>query len=238
MKTRILLSLLAIGTIFTSNAQATIIFSDDFSEPIGTAISGKLPDVGNNWSGVTGSPSVTANTLGTTNNTLNTAGAGRVGFGVFTSALPGNGILTMTFDANPAHTPGFAGISLFAGVSEEIFLGDLGGASATWGVNGGNGPVTFDAGSAFGANISGTQFATLTYIAVTGELSVSFAGNANTYSEIMGAGLVLDRVRFANGAGGDIQFDNLQISVVPEPSSLILAGLGMVCLVGYARRRK
>lgn len=48
----------------------------------------------------------------------------------------------------------------------------------------------------------------------------------------------IDNIRFQfRGAAGDVYFDNVSITAIPEPSASALAGLAVLGLAGYRRRR-
>ena len=42
----------------------------------------------------------------------------------------------------------------------------------------------------------------------------------------------------ANGAGGEVWFDNVSVSAVPVPAAVWLFGSGLIGLAGFARRKK
>src|SRR6478752_2145165 len=105
------------------SARAAVLFADDFSEADGTVLKGKTPDTGISWE-QTGGADVTLQ-----GGVASTVGAARVVFGNFTGApSQAEPILTVTFDATLiSHNGGYAGVSLFAGADEKIFIGDLSG---------------------------------------------------------------------------------------------------------------
>lgn len=223
-------SLLATATLLSPTVgHGAVVFFDDFSEAPGTAIDGKSADVGGPWSEPNG-----ATVSG--DGTLDTTGAGRVAFANFTSALGAGQILTLSYDtfALPNFfSGGYAGVSLYVGGSEQLFTGDLGG-DTVWGlaqaVVGGDNPDP-------GGDTTGETSATFTY---------NFDSGAWTFTTLAGvdmsgtgvAGAAFDRLRVANGNGGDINVDNItvDISAVPEPSIAVLSGLALVGL-GMRRRR-
>ncbi|MBB5351662.1 hypothetical protein HNR46_001901 [Haloferula luteola] len=208
---------------------AATVFADDFSETDGTEISGKAPDVGSAWTGT--APTIVAGTYDST-------GAGRGTFGNFTVALGAGQVLTLTYDSMVPNggaffTTGWAGVSLYAGGSERLFTGDSG-VDTIWSV---------DQAAVLGLNLSSpgdsTEITsvTLQYYYDTGAWAFSTTSGVN----LSGTGLAFeafDQIRIANGSGGDIRIDNLNvdISAVPEPSASLFAGLSVLGL-GFLRRR-
>ncbi|MBK1884537.1 PEP-CTERM sorting domain-containing protein [Luteolibacter pohnpeiensis] len=218
---------LTIAGLATSASHAAMVFADDFSEPSGTAIIDKAPDIGSPWTG--SAPTISSS------NTFDTTGAPRAAFGAFTSALGAGQMLTLQYDTlnvsgGNFFSGGYAGVSLYVGGNERVFTGDTGGAEV-WGVDGG--AIGFQASS----DTTSTTTATFMYWFDTGEWTftttsgVSLAGSGNP-------GEAFDNLRIANGNGGDINVDNLtvDISAVPEPSSIAMLGLFGVAL-GMKRRR-
>lgn len=213
--------------LLTSTSYAVVVFADDFSEPDGTEIIGKAPDVGSAWTG--SAPTISGSSFDTT-------GAGRGAYANFTVPLAAGQSITLTYDTlellgNNFFSGGYAGVSLFVGGSEQVFTGDTGGA-AFWGV---------DQPAVGGANIStdatAVTSATFQYAYDTGAWSFTTASGVSM-SGIGVAGAAFDRLRVANGNGGDIRIDNLSvdISAVPEPGSLALLGFSILGL-GMRRRR-
>lgn len=210
-----------------STASAAIVFQDDFSEADGTDINGKAPDVGSNWSVTVGAP------LNIASSRLDTSGAARNAFGDFTTSLSAGNILTMTYDTSALgnfFSGGFAGVSLYQGGVESIFTGDTGG-DVFWGV------VESGVGETISTDNTTATSATFTYTYDDGSWTFTTTSGVNL-SGTMASSMDLDRLRIANGSGGDIAVDNLtiDISAVPEPSSTALLGLGGLAIM--LRRRK
>ncbi|WP_353565705.1 PEP-CTERM sorting domain-containing protein [Haloferula sargassicola] len=223
--TRILPAILA--PLCFSTGHAATVFADDFSEPDGTTIIGKAPDVGSAWTGT--APTISAGTFDTT-------GAGRAAFANFSVALGAGQVLTLTYDTLlPAggafFTGGYAGVSLYAGGSEQVFTGDLG-IDTFWGVD----QPAVGGAHASTDNTAATT-ATLTYFFDTGAWSFTTLSGANLSGTGV-SGVAFDQLRIANGNGGDIRVDNLMvdISAVPEPSAALLLGLSAAG-IGLRRRR-
>lgn len=218
---------LAAFALLTPVSHAAIVFADDFSEADGTAIIGKAPDVGSAWTG--NAPTVSGSSFDST-------GAGREAYGNFTAPLAAGQTIRLSYDTlalsgNNFFSGGYAGVSLFVAGSEQAFTGDTGGA-AFWGV---------DQPAVGGAHIStdatAVTSAVFNYAYDTGAWSFATASGVSL-SGTGSAGVAFDRVRIANGSGGDIRIDNLsvEISAVPEPGSLALLGLSILG-IGLRRRR-
>ena len=211
-------------------SQAAVVFSDDFSEAPGTLIVGKSADIGSAWSGSAGSPPLAVSAA----NTADTSGDARTIFGDFTGTLASGQAVTVSFDTlslGNFFSGGYAGVSLYAGIDERIFIGDAGGTGSTfWAVD----------GNAVGLNLSSdattATSAEFTYLFDTGAWTLTTTSGVNLSGTGV-ANIAFDRIRIANGAGGDIQVDNLvvDISAVPEPTTLALVGLGSLC--AFRRRR-
>ena len=204
-------------------AQGMTVFSDDFDDADGTVLDGKAADVGGPWSENTG---VTVN-----GGILDTSGAGRTAFADFTAALGPGEIITVTYDAAESagnFSSGFAGVSLFIGGAEEVFIGNPGSID-NWGIDGGTIGGTQDAGQT-----AEDLTAVFTYAYDSGDWTFDLSsGESLSGTGVSGQGF--NRLRIGNGEGGDLAVDSLVVEIVPEPSSLALLGLGGLAVL---RRRR
>jgi hypothetical protein len=231
-----LIPLLAISVLGINVSKGTTVFLDTFSETPGTLIVGQSADVGGIWTDNAGSANgLTVSSI----NSLNTQGNGRQVFDSFTSSLGAQQVLTLSFDTvTPAAAlnNGWAGVSLYSGFvsgssagTEQMFAGDP--SASAWGTDGN---ITRH----FGSDNALVNHITLVYEYDTGDWTFSSAGFSA--SGTAPAGYALNGLRIGNGAGADINLDNLtvDISTVPEPASLALLGLGGLCLVLCRRSRR
>ncbi|RYD32950.1 MAG: hypothetical protein EOP86_14515 [Verrucomicrobiaceae bacterium] len=213
------------------STQAAVIFADDFSESDGTVLKGKTPDTGISWE-QTGGTDVTIQ-----GGVASTVGAARVVFGNFTGAPSvAEPLLTVTFDTTLiSHNGGYAGVSLFAGTDEKIFIGDLSGDTTGWGLSISGG------GSGSNDTYSGAHTVTISYDFSTGLTQLFDGASASgvpLLTQNAAPGLELNRLRIANDGGGDIALNSVlvQTSPVPEASTFafLLSGLGILLI----RRRR
>jgi PEP-CTERM motif len=101
-------------------------------------------------------------------------------------------------------------------------------------VNTGNGYYAQDFGSPKEVELNGTQLASGQVFA--GHVHLSFA----TMGYAIPAAQTFFRLGFienGNGAAQYADFDNITVSVVPEPSTMILGGLGALGLLAIRRRK-
>jgi hypothetical protein len=261
MKTSTLLKapLLLAFTCLSSPLQAAVVFSDDYSEPNGTAINFKMPDVGGAYSVTEGAANdvnnggVAGAGLSVLNGQYISDGAKRVVFADFNNVIATLGsatpLLTAVIDGNffrnlPPDTR-LGGLSLFIGATEAFFIGDRSGAITDFGVE--------FSGGGTGATIAGRNgplVSTFTYNYNTGDVFVyngptasgapllSLPGATSGPGGGSGAGLAINRIRFLNDGGGDISFNSLSfdISAIPEPTSHLL--LGGTAALGLLKRRR
>lgn len=213
------LSIEAKPTFATSHPEYVQIFSDDFSEVDGTPLHGKDPDLGPGpWQTLAGQPLVM-------HQRIDTSGHSKQVFAPLDRHIPldeRNHILLLTIrttntDARNFQSEGWAGVSLFTGEDERIFVGNPSGSHIGWAIHPvGGQPV------APSPPLQGKHTVTLRYDYRTG-LTELFAGTNSQSpplaSEWIPAQLPLDRIRIANAEGGDIAIDLLRVSILVPPEA-------------------
>jgi len=182
--------------------QKITIFSDDFNDPDGTPLDGKNSDIG------AGPWQVTRGGMKVENGILDTRGELR-NMAFAPLALPHlndlTHILLMTLEAEGPGGKGWAGVSLYTGDQERIFVGDPCGDSGDWALH----PAGSQAINACPL-LAGKTTVTLRYNYRTG-LAELFEGAETTgtplASQWIAPGLDFDRVRIANGSTFDAVLD-------------------------------
>ena len=186
-----------------------VLFSDDFSEPDGTPLAGKSPDIGTAWSQTSGPA------MSVVNSGIDTTGAARIAFAGLASTFDGSErLLKMTVDFTRLnHGNGYGGISLFLGTQELLFFGDTSGEGASIGIEGApqRARATAQPDTPLG-------IVTLTYDFQTGRTNL-YAGE-DIYGLRLAtiayeANMTFDQIRIANGNGGDIGVGSILIETLP-----------------------
>ncbi|MBK1826706.1 anti-sigma factor family protein [Haloferula rosea] len=186
---------------------AVTVFEEDFSEPDLTPLAGKNPDHGvGSWKVEYGGPLIENGVLDTSGNVRHTAFAGISGPPLDELSH----ILLLTLETeNPDtagfHSAGWAGVSLFTGDEERIFVGDPNGPEEGWALH----PAGYSARHACPL-LEGKTTVTLRYDYRSG-LAQLFEGTDTSgpalASEWIAPGLQFDRVRIANGSQADAAVD-------------------------------
>ena len=195
------------ATFSTGFPHLRILFDEDFSESAPTPLAGKQPDIGAGpWSVDRGGPVVENGLLDTSGNVRHAAFAP-----LDTSKLDDlSHILLLTLEsADPEtsrfHSEGWAGVSLFTGDEERIFIGDPCGPERGWALH----PTGYSARHACPL-LQGETTVTLRYDFRSG-LAQLFQGTNTSgpalASEWIPAGLRFDRLRIANGSQADAAVD-------------------------------
>ncbi|MBB5350202.1 hypothetical protein HNR46_000426 [Haloferula luteola] len=196
--------------VVSSPLRAEVLFSDDLDDPNGTELPGKLPDVGLAWSQNDGS------VLTVQDGAIDTRGAARLIFADFADTFDGaERVLKLTVDFTfLSDNDGYAGVSLYDGDQELIFLGELAGQHDSIGMEGA--PVLERAVASMPLT---PGIVTLTYDYDTGRTRL-YAGDDLTEPPVAAAqytaGLEFDRIRIANGNNGDVAVGSLVVETLPK----------------------
>jgi len=194
-------------TFATRFPTAVTVFEEDFNEPDLTPLSGKQPDVGAGpWTVEYGGPLIEHGVLDTSGNVRHTAFAEIAGPPL--DELSHILLLTLQTE-NPEtagfHSAGWAGVSLFTGDEERIFVGDPNGPEEGWALH----PAGYSARHACPL-LEGKTTVTLRYDFRSG-LAQLFEGTDTSgpalASEWIAPGLHFDRIRIANGSQADAAVD-------------------------------
>ncbi|MDB6076535.1 MAG: symbB [Akkermansiaceae bacterium] len=187
-------------TVASSSGQ--VIFSDDFTAADGTALPGRIPITGQAWT----QPAGGAMTI--QNGGINTAGGARTAFGNFAQTFDGTQrLLKLTIDFTAlSHNDGYAGVSLYDGDNEHIFVGDLSGTNPSIGFQ-----VNFGT-AVYAVPTTATGVVTLLYDWQTGRTSL-YPGTATTGTPLgvllAAPNINFTRLRIQNGNGGDIAISSV-----------------------------
>ena len=196
------------ATAFTTGFPKTVtVFADNFDEPNLTPLSGKKPDTGAGaWKIEYGGPLIENGIVDTSGNVRHTAFA-PLEVPVLDEL---SHVLLLTLETeDPAtsrfHSEGWAGVSLYTGDQERIFVGDPCGPAEGWALH----PAGYSARNACPL-LYGKSTVTLRYDYRTG-LAQLFEGTDTTgpalASEWIEPGLHFDRIRIANGSQADAAVD-------------------------------
>ncbi len=183
------------------------VFAERFDDPGRTALAGKSPDHGAGpWRVERGQPAIEDGLLDTSGSERTTAFAPLSGPPLDDS----NHVILLTIETdNPEtsnfHSDGWAGVSLYAGEQERIFVGDPNGPARGWALH----PVGSEARHACPL-LEGKNVVTLRYDYRSG-LAELYEGDTTTgpslASEWIDPGLTFDRIRIANGSRVDAAID-------------------------------
>lgn len=194
-------------TFATGFPEAVTVFAEDFSEPDLTPLAGKKPDHGaSEWKIEYGGPLIEDGVLDTSGNVRHTAFAGIAGPHLDELSH----ILLLTLETETPgtasfHSAGWAGVSLFTGDEERIFVGDPNGPEEGWALH----PAGYSARHACPL-LEGKTTVTMRYDYRTG-LAQLFEGTDTSgpalASEWIAPGLQFDRIRIANGSQADAAID-------------------------------
>ena len=216
-------------------AGAAVVFSDDYSEAPGTLIANKPADVGGPYT-VTVPGTAPGPIAVSAANRVDTSGSRRV----FSAPFAGGETLgpgeVLTFSVNVA-TPtlrtgtSFAGFYLLAGTTRSGFFGDVANDNSYTIAQNETGTGAFDTG-----NTIEPADLVFRYAYDTGAVSLSVNG-ATLASGNLTAMRAVTGFEVENNGGGDINFDNVVIDVVPEPSTLGVLGIGAAALLARRRAR-
>jgi hypothetical protein len=224
-----------------SQVSAEIIGADDFSEPDGTAVNGKLADVGGGAWSAPGVQTIVGGILDT-----DPVGQHQGSFLNLTRALGPGEVLTMTFaSAESAGTMfdinGYAGMSFFIDGSEKLFIGDPGGGQPVngWALDGFAGGV-IDYSGLLSEAVTGVF--SYNYDTGVGTLEITDGVSVATAVHNYDPGLALNRLRIQSGSSEAAALAINSFSVfagpaIPEPTSLGLLALGAVACVLCSRSR-
>ena len=186
----------------TAFPEKVVVFSDDFNDPDGTPLDGKMPDLGAGpWRSARGGMVVKGGRIDTRGQLRNAAFA--------PLALPRLDDLThiflLTVEAEGPGDEGWAGVSLYTGDEERVFVGDPNGPDGDWALH----PAGWQAINACPL-LAGKSTVTLRYNYRTG-LAELFEGAETTgaplASQWIAPGLSFDRIRIANGSQLDAILD-------------------------------
>ena len=244
IRTLILLLGISVVPLHICRAQTTVFEDFTSGDVSGNSILGSTPIVGGAWQGSTGGQlfeygDSSGNSSQATPYSMYTDGAARSVYGTFTSGLGAGQMLTLSYNllgfggAWP-NSGGFAGVSLYTGfISANSDGSENGGTENEF------------TGEPFNANqigldstVSGYQgsgnttvptLLTFTYVYNTGAWTFTTTGGVNM-SGTGAADEAFNALQIHNGSDGDIDLDNLNVTIssVPEPSSLAMVGAGVI----------
>lgn len=209
--------LVAGGLLVSGLAFGQVVFSEDFNAPDGSLLPGRVPTIGQAWT----QPGGTAMTI--QNGAINTAGESRSAFANFSQPFTGTPrLMKLTIDfTSMTFSGGYAGVSLFDGTTENMFVGSVGNRG---------GSISFllsSGGVATAVPATPTGVVTVVYDAQTGRMTM-FSG-ATTSGAVLGSftgqsNLSFTRVRVENG-GADIGVSSITAEMVASgPVDIIQFG--------------
>ncbi len=186
----------------TGFPEPVVVFADDFLDPDGTPLHGKHPRTGAGpWSVTLGEMSVRGGCLDTSTQSRNAAFA-PLGPPFLDDLSP---IFLLTLEAEGPGAEGWAGVSLYTGDQERIFVGDPCGPEGDWALH----SVGWQAVYACPL-LAGKSTVTLRYNFRNG-LTELFEGSDTTgtplASQWIAPELSFDRIRIANGSQLDAILD-------------------------------
>ncbi|MCB1129802.1 MAG: hypothetical protein KDN05_01650 [Verrucomicrobiae bacterium] len=192
------------GPVAFSNAfpSKVVVFSDSFSDPDGTPLHGKAPEAGAGpWTLTRGEMTVRDGHIDTRGQRRNAA---------FAPLLEPRlddltHIMLMTIEAKGPGDEGWAGVSLYTGDVERIFVGDPNGPVGDWALHPAGAETIYAC-----PLLSGKSTVTLRYNYRNGHVEL-FEGSTTTgtplVSQWIAPGLAFDRIRIANGSQLDAILD-------------------------------
>jgi hypothetical protein len=244
--------LLGVSALPLSMCKAQTVFEDFTSGDIsGANILGSTPIVGGVWQGNDSGTTFTygGNSAGHTEATttsMYTDGSARSIYSIFTSTLGAGQTLTLSYDLigfgnGLPSSPGFAGVSLYSGLTSANSDGSQNGGSEKEfvGEPNGNTHIGLDQAISGFQNSGNTTVPTLltfTYVYDTGAWTFTSTGGINM-SGTGPADVALNSLQIHNGNSGDLDLNNLTVTIVPEPTTIALVGAGMGLLC-FMRRRQ